>query len=149
MRIIGTLLAAGCLAFAPAAGASIVPQKSIAGVRIGMTQKKVKDVLGTPLKRRRQGEFTFWTFAHRVEVAFRGGTTVTSVTVTGRFHRTASGVGVGSTRKEVRAGLAGESCNGADCFVGDLRPGTVYTDFSFGTNGGRTVRSVSLVLQRP
>jgi hypothetical protein len=124
------------LAFASAADAAIVPQRSIAGVRLGMTQAQVKRVMRAP-QRVQRGRNTFGRFVvfqySGLRVFFQGGRTVTSISTTRRSERTARGVGVGSSEAIVKRRVAGVHCTGSAavrlCEVGVARPGHRVTTF--------------------
>lgn len=133
--------------------ATIVPQRGMAGVRIGMTQEQVRDVLGEPRRVvRNQNEFgpyTEFRYPYRVIVAFQGDAAVTAVATTGRRERTSRGIGVGSTEAEVRARVRGVRCETfaaiRSCTVGSLAPGKRVTDFLL--RNGRVVRvTVGIVI---
>jgi hypothetical protein len=123
----------------------VVPQKGIAGVRLGLTQAQVKARVGLPAKVERGsneiGSYT--TYRYRTyRVTFFGGRNVTQVATLSPRERTAAGVGVGSTRAAVVANVAGARCLrelGYDhCYVGTWKPGRVVTDFAL--EGGRVTR---------
>ena len=100
---------------APPASAEIVVNRSIAGVSLGMSQDEVLDLLGSPDRNITNPAFdTTYTYLSRgLRVTFHpnGDTNdVTNVSVRRRGERTASGVGVGSTFREMRAGISGERC---------------------------------------
>jgi hypothetical protein len=128
-------LAAAVLA-CPAA-ATIIPQKGIAGVRIGMTPGKVRSVLGAALSEDHvKSEFGAATvFRYRgLQVTFQGGGPVTNMSTTRRGERTANGVGVGSTEAQVKAKVKGVTCKTDSgfrhCYLGKLSAGYRVTDFS-------------------
>jgi hypothetical protein len=139
MRRVLPVLAAAAVAaaFASSAGATIVPQKGIAGVTIGMTQGKVRSVLGKPVSVKRGsndfGKYTIFKYGG-LQVNFQGNTTVTAVSTTRTGERTASGVGVGSTEAQVKAKVKGVKCETDSgfrhCFLGKLTAGHRVTDFS-------------------
>lgn len=115
-----------------AAGARIVPQRSIAGVELAMTKASVRSVLGAPRHVvRGTNEFGRYTVFHyyRLRVTFQGNATVTSVETNRLQERTRRGAGVGSTRAELRAKVAGLACEPRFCFKGRFLPGRRVTVF--------------------
>jgi hypothetical protein len=149
----GTLVAVLALALvlAASAGSVIVPQRSIGRVKIGMTRAQVKALLGTPHVTRGKNDFGPWvSFGYTAyEVHFQGVTNVTQIDTTSRKERTASGVGVGSTKAQVKAGVAGVKCEGpasaGHCYLGKFVPGAHVTDF-FLKNGKVTNVIVGIVI---
>jgi hypothetical protein len=138
VRVAVALLAA--LACAAVAAAAIVPQRGIAGVRLGMTKAQVRATLGAPRSAvHGSNEFgSFTIFRYRgLRVTFQGNRTVTDVFTTRAGERTARGVGVGSTVAQVRAKVAGVRCRTESgfrhCFVGQFLPGRRITDFRIKT----------------
>lgn len=132
-RILPAALAAAvALALAAPAAAEIVPQRSIAGVELSMTRAEVRAVLGEPREIERGsnefGRYIIFKY-RRLQVVFQGRTNVTAVRTNRRNERTATGVGFGSTRAEVRAGVAGVRCNRRECVKGRFLPGRRVTIF--------------------
>jgi hypothetical protein len=131
------LLVVLALALPGPAGAAIVVQKGIAGVRLGMSRAAVRAVLGTPLRvthgANEFGAYTEYRYPRLLRVTFQGDLTVTAVSTAGRAERTAAGVGVGSPEADVRSSLPRARCETAGafrhCYVGAFRPGARVTDF--------------------
>jgi hypothetical protein len=136
-RVAVALVAAAVLA--PAAGAvisgTIVPQRGMVGVTLGMHPAKVRSILGAPPKIRRStntfGAYSIYKY-RGVAVTFQGGKVV-AVETSSRRVKTPSGVGVGSTESAVRAGVRGTRCRTdagvRHCFLGAFLPGKRVTDF--------------------
>ena len=147
----GGIVVAALIVVPPASGA-IVPQQGIKGALLGDSVAKVRSTLGAPDK----VIFTKHPIIGRIRV-YRYGLTyvrfdgtqanakVTSVDTTSRAEKTSKGVGVGSTRAQVAAGVPGVKCvveSGFDhCYVGAFRAGKRVTDFRI-TSKGRVGRVV-------
>jgi hypothetical protein len=129
--------AVAAVALTSSAAATIVPQRGIAGVAIGMSQPKVRSVLGQPTSVKHAsndfGKYTILKYPG-LQVTFQGNKSVTDVSTTRRSERTPSGVGVGSTEAQVKAKVRGVTCRTdggfRHCYVGSFRPGRRVTDFS-------------------
>jgi hypothetical protein len=127
---------AAALALAAVAGATIVPQKGIAGVSIGLSQGQVRSMLGAPTSAKHGkndfGKYTQFRYPGLV-VTFQGNRSVTDVSTTRKSERTAAGVGVGSTEAQVKAKVRGVKCKNESgyhhCYLGAFRPGKRVTDF--------------------
>ena len=141
------------LALAIPARATIVPQKGMAGIRIGMTKGEVRGVLGRPLRIVRAtggfGPYTVFHYPALVQVFFGRDVTVTNIRTTGRRERTARGAGVGSTEDQVKRAVPGLRCERfrsfRDCYLGRFLPGRRVTLFRL--RGGRVVQvDVGVVL---
>jgi hypothetical protein len=149
-RLVTALVAsAGVLGLAGPAGGVIVPQKGMAGVRLGWTNEQVRATLGDPLRIVRGtndfGAYTIFRYPYRVQVVFQGNVTVTSVTTTGRRERTVSGAGVATSETRLRALLPAVRCRTEGgvfrhCWLGRFVPGRRVTDFQI--RGGLVRRVV-------
>jgi hypothetical protein len=152
-RSLAAVVAVVAAATAASAHATIVPQRGMAGVSLGMNQAQVRAKLGTPLAvvrgRNPFGPYTELRYPFLLRVLFQGNGGVSAIETRGRKERTARGVGVGSTERDVRARVAKVRCEtlvGArHCYVGSFRPGTRVTDF-FVRNGRVTRIVVGFVL---
>ena len=127
------VLAAAALTVAAPADAVIHPGQSIAGVELGMTKAEVRAKLGEPqLIVRDRNEFGPVTTLRyfRLRVIFQGNQSVTAVKTTRKRERTPRGVGVGSTRAQVKARVRGVRCRTKTlCEAGRLVPGGRVTVF--------------------
>ena len=128
------------LALPAQAGAVLVIQKGMAGIRLGMTQAKVRAKLGAPTSVK-HGSNDFGRFTQLrypgLRVTFQGNATVTAISTGARRERTPRGIGVGSTRAAVRARVPGVRCEPGHCFVGAFLAGRRVTDFRL--RNGRVV----------
>ena len=144
LAVAAAVLAA--LALPVSAGATIVVQKGMAGVRLGMSQARVQAILGEPLRivhgTNDFGAYTELRYPHRVRVTFQGDVAVTAISTTGTFERTSKGIGVGSTEAEVQAKIARVNCETyagfRQCYVGSFTPGARVTAFDI--KAGRVTR---------
>jgi hypothetical protein len=145
---------AGTLAAASTAEAVIQLQTGITGIRLGMSQAQVKAGLGKPGKMKTGhntfGPFTQFLYRGGITITFQGNTKVTAVAITGHTDRTPSGVGVGSTEKQVKKGVSGIKCQTRaavrDCHLGTFRAGSRVTDFILGPNGRVTRVTIGFVI---
>jgi hypothetical protein len=137
-RLTLTACAVAALVVAGSAAATIVPQRGIGGVTLGMTKAKVRSIRGAPVKvriaRNDFGPYTVYRYRGLV-VTFQGNAKVTSLETSSRRERTRSGVGVGSTESQVRAGVPRVRCRTESgvrhCSRGAFLPGRRVTDFFF------------------
>lgn len=127
------------LVFAATAGADILVQKSIGGVKLGATEAQVRSDRGAPNRTRtKHDDFSIvhvWTY-DTLEVTFRQGAKVfeaSAITTSSKQEQTGSGVGVGSDEASVKGGLPRVKCETIarvrSCHVGSLRAGRIVTDF--------------------
>jgi len=146
LRLAVLAVAASTFAFlAGTAGGAIAPQKGIAGVKLGMSQAKVRSVLGKPVSvvhgKNDFGKYTMFRYI-RLQVIFQGNSAVTDVSTSRKSERTRSGAGIGSTEDQIKAKVAGVKCKVESgfhhCFVGRFLPGKRVTDFLFAND--RVVR---------
>ncbi len=130
-------IAATALVLTPIASATIVPQRSMAGISLGMSRMQVTRLAGKPLRAEHRsnefGSLSRLVYAGSITVDFQGNRTVTAISTTGRRERTARGLGVGSTRADVQRLVPGIRCETtagfAHCYVGRFEPGRRVTDF--------------------
>lgn len=152
-RIAVPVLAAAVVLSAPAvAGAGISPQEGIAGAKLGMTQERVRDKLGKPDRERIRtspvGGFEYIALKYdRTWVSFDGtlaGSEVLSVSTKDPHERTSTGVGVGSTKGEVKEGVPGIRCANEfgvrHCWLGEFAIGEIVTDFQLEKKAGKPAR---------
>lgn len=139
-------LAAGA-ALPAAASATIVPQKSIAGIRLGMSEEEVRARLGDPGQTIREtndfGPYTELVYRRaRLRVRLQGTEEVTMVTTASRSERTSRGIRVGSSERSLRRHVRGVRCRTyfrlRNCVVGRELPGRTVTNFHM--SRGRVAR---------
>jgi len=144
-------LATGLVVVPAVADGTIVVQKSIAGITLGMTQDEVKAVLGEPDEVNRPSNEIFGSYTE-----FRYGLTyvslfagedgeVFSVSTTSKKQRTSKDVGVGTSEKVLKQRVKGVKCQSYGtsfriCTVGRGNPGEVVTDFRIGRKSRRVAR---------
>jgi hypothetical protein len=134
-------------ASAAPASAVIKPQRSIAGIKPGMSQQRVLDLLGSPrhTSTRLGGSgaddpITTYTYPRRGLKVYshpnRANTVnvVFSIEVYRKGQRTPSGIGLGSPRSAVDRRVSGSKCRRSDptyaiCFVGRGTTGSITTTF--------------------
>lgn len=144
------LLLAVTLCLAAPAGARILPQQGIAGVKLGMIRAKVIELKGEPTAEKvMRNEIIGPQRVMRyggTKFSFGGasaGAGVVGIRTVDRRERTPSGVGVGSTVAAVKAGVAGVVCRNefgiSHCMKGQLRAGKRVTDFALDGPGGEVV----------
>jgi hypothetical protein len=151
-RLLAAALLAGlALALPGSAGATVVPQRSIMGIRLGMTVKEVRTRAGMPdgvafVQHPIIGRTRVWRYG-RTRATFDGDgprAKVINVDTTSRRERLANAIGVGSTRRSVRTRVARVHCDrepGLDhCWIGEFRAGRTVTDFRM--RRGRVARIV-------
>jgi hypothetical protein len=134
------------LSLPSAAGAAIVPQEGIKGLKLGMTVADVRGVLGKPdrfrvVRSEVAGRLREWRYG-LTRVTFDGTAAdakVLSLDTRSRTERTAEGVGVGSRKATVKRKVSDVRClvefSYDHCFVGAWRPGEIVTDFAIDRRG--------------
>ena len=125
--------------------ATIVVQRGMKGVRLGMTADDVRRVLGRPDKvgyprHPILGSFKLYRYgATTISIHRSRSGTVFNLTTTSRRERTANGIGVGSSERAVDHGVRGSRCRTEfgyrHCYVGSYRPGRRVTDFAISRTG--------------
>jgi hypothetical protein len=152
-RTVLLLLATSCLTllFAATSKAVIVPQRGIGAIALNMTRAQVIYVKGRKPDAEKVvpneiiGQVRTMRYG-ATRVTF-GGTQpeagVIGVETKDRQQRTRSGVGVGSSAAEVRAGVADARCRTefgfSHCWKGSFLPGKRVTDFRLSGPGGEVV----------
>jgi hypothetical protein len=145
-RIVALVLVTAALGLAmpSAAGAVIVVNKGMAGVKLGMTYPQARAKLGTPTRvflttnlflggRVRVVRFRLAEITLPLVLAPR----VLMISTTGRTERTVGGVGVGSTQAMLQRQLPSARCTVElairHCLIGVAKAGHVITDFQLST----------------
>jgi len=125
-------------ATAAAAAATIVPQRGIGGVTLGMTEPQVRQSQGEPIRlkngRNEFGRYRILRYP-TFQVTFQGLDKVTAVQTTSPKQRTVAGIGVGSRKAQVKAKVPGVVCEPGHCHLGKFLPGRRVTDFFLGRTG--------------
>jgi hypothetical protein len=117
-------------------GGVIVPQRGISGATLGMSQSRVRSVLGVPYKVRRAnnafGRYSVYRYKG-LSIIFQGNFKATTIATHSKRQKTVSGVGVGSTWTQVVAGVPHVHCKlllgFRHCTLGTQTPGKRVTDF--------------------
>jgi hypothetical protein len=142
-------ISVGCCATLVVAGAAqavIIPQSSIAGIKLGMTRAEVRDRAEPSRVRHGTNDFGPFTTFHyfRLRVTFQGNEGATAVQTTRRRQETPAGIHVLSTESALRAAYPGARCrtefgNFRHCWIGRFRPGRRVTDFRISTGRVRSI----------
>jgi hypothetical protein len=151
---IGLAAAAAVLIAAAPAHAFIRPQKGVAGVRLGMSQTAMRDVLGTPVRTKQGmndfGPYTQFIYPHSITVTFQGNRDVTGISTRGRTEKTERGVGVGSSETAVKKKVGHVRCEtiagSHTCHVGRFAAGHRVTVFLISKHGFVVSVTVGFVL---
>jgi hypothetical protein len=151
-RLLLLLGLSAAVAIPASANAAIVPQRGIAGVNLGQTAKKVRQIAGTPVRVRRGsneiGSYTVYVY-RGLTVNFFAGSQVTAVSTGARTQRTSGGIGVGSTEAELTTAIPAVTCETLggfrSCVLGTQEPGQKVTLFAL--KGGKVKRvTISFVI---
>jgi hypothetical protein len=142
-----SVAAVAALVGAGAAQAVIIPQSSIAGIKLGMTRPEVRGHSGPPSTvvhgMNDFGPYTTFRY-FRVRVTFQGNEGATAVSTTRRRQKTPAGIHVLSTESRLRAAYPGARCrtefgNFRHCWIGRFRAGRRVTDFRISRNRVRSI----------
>ena len=151
-------LAVACLVtfvWVGVASALIVPQRSIAGVRLEMTRPEVKDKKGDPDRivhgTNDFGHYTQFIYRNangKLMATFQGNMGATGVWTNRETQKTAEGVHVGSPESALhdaypRLRCRTESSDFRHCWTGRFRAGHRVTDYRIGIASGN-VKSVTV-----
>ena len=144
-------LAIACLVtllWAGAASALIVPQHSIAGIKLNMTRSEVKDKKGEPDRiihgTNDFGKYTQFIYKNtrgKLIASFQGNAGATAVRTNRKTQGTAEGVHVGSPESALHSAYPNlhcrtESSDFRHCWTGRMRPGRRVTDYWIGIASG-------------
>ena len=130
--------------------AALIPQRSLAGIELGMSEKEVRAAKGEPdevthPKHPIVGRSTVLRYG-LTEVTLFEQSGVVNITTTSR-RETYRGTGVGSTERALRRAVRGERCDTAyghrTCHVGRFEPGRKVTTWFISRKTGK-VRRISL-----
>jgi len=130
-----------------AAQAVIIPQSSIAGIKLGMTRAEVRAHSGEPstIVRGSNDFGAYTTFRYfRLRVTFQGNEGATAVSTTRTRQETPAGIHVLSTESELRAAYPGARCrsefeNFRHCWIGRFQAGRRVTDFRISADRVRSI----------
>lgn len=139
-------LTAGC------SHCTVVPQKSIRGITIGMKQSDVRALLGSPskierLKNEIAGPYTVYTYGLTYVTFFSYG--AGDILTRSPKVKTASGIGIGSTEADVEAKVAHVKCSSykgsRSCTVGKQVPGETTTTFQMANGKVQSILLGSII----
>ena len=147
--LIACLAAAALGLGAASADAGFRINRSMEGVRIGMSQAEVRDRLGRPARRELGPDFVNWRYRRPpMQVTFKP--RVITLFTRSPFVRGRSDIGVGTSEQRLRRVVRGLRCDTAEgqrlCVVGSFDTGERSTVFVM---RGRQVRSITISLSTP
>ena len=128
----------------------MVVGKSMRGVKMDASWRRVRSTLGTPdaVKYRKSeimGTYKVYRYG-LTEFSFAPGGGVFSIDTKSPKVKTSTGVGLGSTMAKLKADVRGLQCENYNdyiyCSVGRSLPGEIVTSFSFGRS--KTVQAMSI-----
>ena len=139
------------LVAAAPAGATIVPNKGMAGVELGDGIERAVEVLGAPDRTFGSSDFagfkeSYYYNKSALKLEFRRGAgeclELTSIRTRSGIERTKEGVGKGTTKKALRAKLKREKCRTfrhpkriTICWLGSMTPSKPVTEFRIDSKG--------------
>jgi hypothetical protein len=143
------LVAAGLAVTSASAEAAFRINRSMEGVRIGMSQAEVRERLGRPARRELGPDFVNWRYRRPpMQVTFKP--RVITLFTRSPFVRGRRDIGVGTHERRLRRVVRGLRCESAEgqrlCFVGGFDTGERSTVFVM---RGRQVRSITISLSTP
>ena len=147
--LISFLACAGLGMTSASAEAGFRVNRSMEGVRIGMSQAEVRERLGRPARRELGPDFVNWRYRRPpIEVTFKP--RVITLFTRSPFVRGRSDVGVGTHERRLRRVLPQARCESAEgqrlCVIGGFETGERSTVFVM---RGRQVRSITISLSTP
>ena len=153
MKKTSALIAALIVLTVPAAAAArIVPQRGIAGAALDMTRAQLQAKLGDPDRKQTRtsdvfGRYDTWFYGRTsIDLFHAGAGKAFNISTTSRSQKTSTGVGVGSSVAQVKAGVRGVHCDKQHCYVGRFDPGQKVTDFLLSKTGHVTRVTVGYVI---
>lgn len=147
--VVSCLAAAGLTGTAASADAGFRINRSMEGVRIGMSQGEVRERLGRPARRELGPDFVSWRYRRPpMEVTLKP--RVITLFTRSPFVRGRADIGVGTPERRLRRVVRGLRCDSAEgqrtCVVGGFDTGERSTVFMM---RGRQVRSITISLSTP
>jgi hypothetical protein len=144
-----SLAVSASLALAAPAAADFRVNRSMAGVKLGMSKKEVRDRLGAPVKKTLGPNFVNWRYERpRITVTFKP--RAVTLFTRSRGQRGPRGIGVGTREQRLRSVLKRLRCRNFEgnrlCMVGSFKTGRRSTVFEM--RRGK-VRSITISVSTP